>query len=82
VLRIRIRDEFVPDPGSRGYRYVFRGEIFLNYLKNSFSFICLLIRLALETMRSKKRVVFIFHPYFYVPIEGYGIRDENFWDPE
>jgi hypothetical protein len=28
---IRIRDEFFPDPGSKGYRYVF-GEIFLGIL--------------------------------------------------
>jgi hypothetical protein len=35
-------------------------EIFLNYIKNPCSF--LLVSLAPETVRSKKKVGFIFHP--------------------
>jgi hypothetical protein len=53
-----------PDPGSGAF--LPPGEIFLNYLKNPCSFIFLLIRLAPETIRSKKKVGFIFHPSFYV----------------
>jgi hypothetical protein len=43
----------------------FFGEIFLNYLKNPCSFLFLLIRLAPETIRSKKKVRFIFNPSVY-----------------
>jgi hypothetical protein len=53
----------------------FFGEIFLNYLKNPCSFIYLLIRLAPETIRSKKKVGFIFHPSFITV--GSRIRDKN-----
>jgi hypothetical protein len=66
---------FFPDPGSRGYDFK---EISLNYLKNSCSFLFLLIRLTAETIRSKKKVGFIFHPFFMYS----RIRDENFWDPD
>jgi hypothetical protein len=55
VLRI-----LIPDP--RGTRMFF-GEIFLNILVLQFF---LLIKLAPETIKSKKKVGFIFHPYFYV----------------
>jgi hypothetical protein len=59
---------------------MFFGEIFFNYLKNPCSFIFLLIRLVPETTRSKKKVGFNFHPFFYVQYSS--IRDENFRDPE
>jgi hypothetical protein len=39
---------------------MFLGEIFLNYLKNPCSLIISLKRLAPETIRSKKKVGFIF----------------------
>jgi hypothetical protein len=45
----------IPDLGSRGYVF---GEIFLRIL-------FLLIKLVPETIRSKKKVGFIFHPSFY-----------------
>jgi hypothetical protein len=49
--------------------------------------------LAPETIRSKKKVGFIFHPSFYVPVHctvGSGmktfgswiLRNEKFWDPD
>jgi hypothetical protein len=59
---IRIRDEFFPDLGSR-----IQGVCFWrDFLKNPCSLIFLLIKLAPETIKSKKKVSFIFHPYFYV----------------
>jgi hypothetical protein len=55
VLRIRIRDEFFQDPGSRGYRVFLRILVLLFFL---------LIKIVPETIRSKKKVGFIFHPSF------------------
>jgi hypothetical protein len=63
----------IPDPEGK-----FFWEIFINYLKNLCSFNFFLIRLAPETIRSKKKVGFIFYASFYV----LRIRDENFWDPD
>jgi hypothetical protein len=51
-------------------------------------FYFLLIKLVPETIRSKKKVAFIFHPSFYVPVQkdpgscaflppGIRIRDEK-----
>jgi hypothetical protein len=69
---------------------MFFGEIFLNYLKNPCSFIFSLIRLAPETIRSKKKFRFTFHPSFYVQygpgsgMKTVGIRTQNekFRDPD
>jgi hypothetical protein len=58
-FRIPDLSYWIPDPEG-----MFFGEIFLNYLKNSCSFIFLLIRTAPEAIRSKKKVGFIFHPFF------------------
>jgi hypothetical protein len=57
---IRIRDEFFPDSGSRIPDP--RGMFLVRF---SCSLIFLLIKLAPETIKSKKKVGFIFHPYFY-----------------
>jgi hypothetical protein len=66
---------WIPDPED-----MYFGEIFLNYLKNPCSFLFLLILLAPETIRSKKKVGYIFHPYYYGMYSR--IRDDNFWDPD
>jgi hypothetical protein len=51
----------IPDPEGTG---MFFGDIFLNYLKNPYSFIFLLLRHAPETIRRKKKVGFFFIPLF------------------
>jgi hypothetical protein len=73
VLRIRDPVPFYPlDRGSGSGMNFFRIPVsFLvrfckKYLKNPCSFIILLIRFASETIRSKKKVGFIFHTSFYV----------------
>jgi hypothetical protein len=48
----------IPDP-----RGMFFGEIFLRI---PVLYFFLLIKLAPETIKSMKKVGFIFHPYFYV----------------
>jgi hypothetical protein len=59
---------------------------FLNYLKNSCSFNFLLIRLAPQTISSKRKVGFIFNPTVYVHctvgsgMKNLGIRNEEFRD--
>jgi hypothetical protein len=73
---IRIRDEFFPDHGSR--RHVFLVRFFLIIVRILVLLFFLLIRLAPKTIRSKKKVGFIFHPSFYYS----RIRDENCWDPD
>jgi hypothetical protein len=50
----------ISDPGSK--RYVF----LVRFSEESLFFNFLLIKLAPETIKSKKKVGFIFHPYFYV----------------
>jgi hypothetical protein len=97
--RIRIREEFFPDPisriqdlRSRIQRMMFFGEIFLRILV-----LFLLIKLVPETIRSKKKVGFIFHPSFLCTVgsgiqcfftpfgsgmKNLGIRDKNIPDPQ
>jgi hypothetical protein len=58
VLRIRDPVLFYPLVPGSGSGYVF-GE-------NPCPSIFLLIKLAPETIKSKEKVGFIFHPYFYV----------------
>jgi hypothetical protein len=53
----------ISDPGFR-IEGIFFGEIFLKILVLLFFF--LLIKLAAETIRSKKKVCFIFHPSCYL----------------
>jgi hypothetical protein len=58
----------IPGLGSRGYRMFF----LCDFLKNPCSFIFLLIKHVSETIRSKKKVGFIFHPSLCTV--GSGIR--------
>jgi hypothetical protein len=63
---IRIQDEFFPDPGSKGYVF------WWDFLKNPCSLIFLLIKLAPETIKSKKKKLVL----FFIPIFMYSrIRD-------
>jgi hypothetical protein len=66
----------ISDPGSKGYVF------WRDFLKNPCSLIFLLKKLAPETIKSKKKVGFIFHPYFYVQLDpGSEIRDPVLFHP-
>jgi hypothetical protein len=77
---IRIRDEFFPDPGGKVLWWDFP-----KLSLESLFFYFLLIRLAPETLRSKKRFVLFFIPLFMysrIRDENFGIRNEKFRDPD